>query len=192
MLNLIQKKSSVAVGVVVLIVALFFIMRGGGNGNVTLTAQTDKESYSAGEAINLTLSLTNAGEKNTCIGEAAGGSVRFASVTRDGGAVAERTAPSYYIESLSELVKIMLVSIAPGESIDIALTSYVDPGLGSAALRTTELDETSGFTTFYDVGTPGAYEIEVAYKYRGEASEACPDVFKGSTNAATVSFIVTQ
>jgi hypothetical protein len=46
--------------------------------------------------------------------------------------------------------------------------------------------------TFYDVGSPGAYELEVSYKYPGEPSEECDVVFKGATNASTVSFTVTE
>ena len=186
-----NKKLIIGGGVVAAVLAFLLFGRGAG-GNVSLAAQTDKESYAPGEAIVLTLNLTNAGETTTCVSDAAAGSVRFKSLTRDGEKVATRIGDAHYITSLTDIITSKLRPVAPGESVSIALTSSEDPGLGANALYTTKVRDTSGELTFYDVATPGTYELEVSYRYPGDSLPECERVFTGSTNSATVSFTVTQ
>ncbi len=181
----------IAAALAVAAVAYFIFMKEGG-GSITLAASTDKASYAVGEKVNLTLNLANSGKAATCISRKPQGTVQFLSVMRDGAPVASRSTRSYYITALPELIKFELAEVAAGGRMDIALASAEDPGLGAAALSTTVVDGSAGKTTFYDIGTPGAYEIDVAYQYTSGPSEKCPNTFKGSTNTAKVSFTVTQ
>ena len=188
-----MNKNMLIGGGVVIVVLLYLLLGRGTGGNITLAAETDKSSYEVGEAIELSLQLTNAGKSATCVGTASAGSVRINSLTRDGEAVATRTGDAHYITSLTDIITSKLRSVAPGKNAVIVLSSEEDPALGTNALYTTEVvDTTAGEVTFYDVGTPGSYELEVSYKYGGEKSESCEQVFTGSSNTAVVSFTVTQ
>lgn len=192
MFNQNTKKLSILIAVLVVAGAAIFIIFGGGGTKVSLKASSDKPSYASGEEVKLTVSLINAGGNNTCLSDTALGNIKFLSVTRDGKPVETRTAPSYFIISLSEMIKSKLRQLAPGESMEIVLSSSDDPGLGAQALYTTALDNTSGLATFYNIEPLGTYQIEMAYEYPGEPSADCSDVFKGAINTAIVSFTVTQ
>jgi hypothetical protein len=187
-------RGPVTIVLVVLVVAgaAYFIFSRGGGGSVGLSVRTDKSSYAPGEQINVTLNLTNEGSRATCISRTPKGTVEFLSVTRDGAPVASRSARSYYITALPEIMKFELVEVAAGASIDVALVSAEDPGLGAAALSTTAIDGTAGNTTFYDISKPGAYEIDVRYAYTGEGSVKCGNAFDGSTAPSKISFTVTE
>lgn len=180
------------IGLIVLILALFAVFHSSSPAKVALTVFPDQATYNVGEAINLTLRLSNVGDTPTCVSAMSAGSVRFASFTRNDAPTATRSAPSYFIESLPDMLAASLVPLGPGESLDISLTSDVDGGLGTHALRTTALDNGRGITTFYDVGTPGTYAIDAFYEYTGEASSACPNVFRGRTPNTRVTFTVTS
>lgn len=179
----------VAAAVVLLGAALFLFLKRG-SAAIALTASTDKASYSSGESINLKVHLANSGNRKTCVSDTALGNIKFLSVTRDGKSVETRTAPSFYITSLSEMMKAKLKSLAPGESTEIALSSSEDPGLHASAFYSTAAQGTYGLSTFYNVGAAGTYEMKIAYEYTGDASPDCSDVFKASINPVTVTFKV--
>lgn len=187
-----MKQLLIVVAALVLAAAAYFIFMKGDGGSISLTASTDKASYAVGEKVNLTVSLTNAGTGATCISRRPQGTVQFLSALRDGAPVASRSARSYYITALPELMKFELAEVAAGKSMDITLISAEDPGLAANALSSTEVDGTAGKTTYYDISKPGAYEIEVAYQYDSGPSDTCANAFKGSTSAAKVAFTVTQ
>lgn len=181
-----------SVAILVLAAAIFFVVfRSSSDAEVELGVSLDKPSYKTGEEINLALRLNNSGDAKTCISNMSTGSIRFLSLTRNGERVETRSAPSYFIASLTEILKASLVSINPGESLDITLRSEVDEGLGKWALKTTAPDNGRGTATFYDVETPGNYELEVMYEYSGGRSPECPSVFEGRTNIASAIFTVT-
>jgi len=192
MSTLMSKKYFPVVLVLIIIVVALVVFAGRSGGNVSLEARTDKDSYAPGEPITLTLTLTNTGTDAVCLSETPDGGVQLTSVTVDGADVRERKTEASYITSLSDIIASKLRSIAPGETMEITLTSEIDAGLGSEAFYHTELDDISGILEFYDVGAPGIYRIEVSYDYQGKESDTCPDILKGSTNTATVSFTVTQ
>ena len=192
MFNQNGKKLFVLIAVLVVVGVVVFAVFGGGKAKISLEASSDKPSYVSGEEIKLAVRLTNTGNKNTCVSDTALGNIKFLSVKRDGKPVETRTAPSYFITSLAEMIKSKLKQLAPGEKMEIALSSSEDPGLKAQALYTTALDKTSGLATFYGVQLPGTYQIELAYEYLGEPSADCSDVFRGITNTATVSFTVTK
>lgn len=187
-----MKQLLIVVAALVLAAAAYFIFIKGDGGSISLTASTDKASYTVGEKVNLAVNLTNTGNSATCISRRPQGTVQFISITRDGAPVASRSARSYYITALPALVQFELAEIDTGESMDITLASADDPGLAANALSSTEVDGTAGKTTYYDISKPGAYEIEVAYQYDSGPSDTCANAFKGSTNAAKVAFTVTQ
>lgn len=183
--------------VLVVIVAAFLTIFSDGKKTkkvdlISLGVSSDKPSYASSDEIKLTVSLTNAGDSNACLSNTALGNIKFLSVTRDGNPVETRNAPSYFLTSLSEIIKSKLRPLAPGEKIEIALSSSEDPGLGARALSTVATEGTAGMATFYNIKLPGTYKIDVAYEYPGEPSADCSDIFKGATNVATVSFIITE
>lgn len=180
----------IAAAAVVLFGVVLFLFLGRGSAAVTLTASTDKASYSSHDSINLTLRLANSGNKETCVSDAALGNIKFLSLTRDGKSVETRTATSYYITSLSEMIKAKLTKLAPGKSTEIALSSSQDPGLHANAFYSTAPEGTYGKSTFYNVGAAGTYEMKIMYEYSGEPSPDCPDVWKGPIEPATVTFTV--
>ncbi len=157
---------------------------------VSLIASTDKTTYAIGEPVSITMKITNDGISSVCLSETPLGNITFQSVTRDGSPVGTRIAPSYFLTSLTEMVKSKLTDVAPNTSVEIFFTSSYDPGLSSDALYTTALDETSGITTFYDIGKPGEYKIDAVYEYQGPSSDRCSTVFENKTNSVTVSFTV--
>lgn len=181
----------VAIAIVLFGVA-FFLLLAKGSAALILTASTDKASYSSGDSINLVVRLTNSGTRETCVSDMVLGNIKFLSVTRNGKSVEMRTAPSYYITSLSEMMKAKLKRIAPGESTAVALSSSQDPGLDANAFYSTTPKGTYGMSTFYKVGAAGTYEMKIAYEYPGEPSHDCPDVFKKTIESATVTFTVTK
>lgn len=158
---------------------------------IQLTASSDKATYKTGEEINLTANLLNSGQYKVCVSDMSAGNIRFTSLSRDSQLVEMRSAPSYFITSLSEILKSNLVEISPGESLDITFASQADAGLGKQALKTTALDDGRGLSTFYDVETPGDYAVELVYEYAGPESSDCSLIFSGATNSATVNFKVT-
>ena len=169
---------------------LFLFLKGGAV--VTLSASMDKASYSSGDTMNLAVSLANAGNRETCVSDTALGNIKFLSFTKDGKTVETRTAPSYYLTSLSEMMKAKLKKLAPGENTTMVLSSSQDPGLGANAFYATAVEGTYGMSTFYNVGAPGVYEMKVVYEYPGKSSPDCPNVFKGSIKPATITFTVTK
>ena len=177
---------------VVIVVVLFVIFYGNGKAKVSLGVSSDKQSYTLSDEIKLTVSLTNAGDSNTCLSNTALGNIKFLSATRDGNPIETRTAPSYFLTSLSEMIKSKLKPLVPGEKMEIALSSSEDPGLGARALSTVAVEGTAGMATFYNIKLPGTYKIDVAYEYTGGFSADCSNIFKGATNITTVSFIVTK
>lgn len=193
MFSLNQKQLLVALAtVLVLVAAIFFVVsRLSSNAKIGLNVSPDKPSYKTGEEIRFALRLNNSGDAKTCVSDMSAGNVRFVSLTRDGQKVETRSAPSYFIAPLPEMLKASLTPINPGESLDIMLQSMVDEGLGGQALQTTASDDGRGIATFYDVQKPGNYTLEVIYEYPGSKSPDCPSVFKGGTNTASASFTVT-
>lgn len=189
-----KNKIGVLVAVLVVVVLAILVM-GGEKKNVhlvSLSASTDKPSYSSGDEVTLSVGLTNAGKESVCLSNTALGNIKFVSVTRDGAPVETRTAPSYFLTSLSEMMKSKLLALPPGEKMDIAIVSSEDPGLHARTLDAMTASGTAGVATFYNIALPGTYKVDVAYEYPGEASPSCADVFKGMTNTATVSFVVTK
>lgn len=168
------------------------MFKAGGATNVTLAVAAAKESYAAGEPIMLTLTLTNAGDAGVCLSNTTAGTVALTSVTKDGAPVTTRTAPSYFLAPLGDMMQSALTEVAPGDTMTLSLTSSEDPGLGAAALSASALDDTRAMTTFYDVSAPGAYSVEVTYAYPGEPSAECAEVLKSATAPATATFTVTQ
>lgn len=187
-----SSRTYIVVAAIVLLGAAPFLFTGKKSAAITLTASTDKASYSSGESVNLTMHLANSGNKEACVSDTALGNITFLSVTRDGKSVETRTAPSYYLTSLSEMMKAKLKKLAPGENTELMLSSSQDPGLNAAAFYSTALKGTYGLSTFYNVGAAGTYELKIAYAYPGEASPDCPDVFKGPIEPVTITFTVTQ
>ncbi len=186
-----QKVLWIALAVVLLAAILFIVFRSSASAKVGLTVTPDKPSYKAGDAISLTVRLHNAGTSETCVSDMSAGSVRFLSLMRDGQAVATRSAPAYFLAAFPDMMAASLLPLKPGEDLDLTLTSAKDEGLGKQALRTTAPDDSRGKATFYDVETPGTYELKVAYDYPGRASATCSNVFKGATDTVTLSFTVT-
>jgi len=169
----------------------FFVMQPRSGAKATLDASFDQASYAAGDEITLTLRLTNAGGGAICVSSMPQGSVTFLSLTRDGEPVATRTTPAYFLAPFDEMLKSGLVPLGAGETAEIALVSEIDEGLVGRALRTTDADAGRGLAMFYDVATPGEYELAVAYEYQGPPSEECGNIFTGATNSATAIFTVT-
>lgn len=180
----------IVAAVVILLGTAFFLFLGKGSAAVTISASTDKKSYSSGDAINLMVRLANSGNKETCVSDTALGSIKLLSVTKDGKAVKTRTAPSYYITSLSEMMKSKLKRLSPGENTEITLSSSQDPGLGANAFYSTASKGTYGISTFYNVEAAGVYEMKIAYEYPGEPSPDCSDVFRGPIEPVTATFAV--
>lgn len=186
-----QKHILILLAVLVAVSAMFLISGSGSDSLVSLEASADKATYQSGEEITLSLRLNNTGAVATCVSDMVPGTVRFTSFTRDGEGPETRTATSYFLASLPEMLAANLESIAPDKGLDIVFSSEFDAGLGGQALRTTALDDSRGLATFYDVATPGAYELELSYEYSGPESNACATIFEKQTNTATVSFTVT-
>lgn len=189
-----HKKMVLVILTLVLVVGLFFWFAKEDteiNHTVSLFASTDKATYALGESIKLTLKLTNDGTSPVCLSETPLGNISFQSVTRDGAPVETRTAPSSFLTSLTEMVKSKLTEVAPGAHVEILMENSYDPGLDSETLYTTTLDETSGITTFYNIGKPGAYEISIAYKYQAGVSQKCAPVYDGLSTSSIVSFTIT-
>lgn len=173
-------------------IAYFVVSKPGPREKITLNVSSDKPTYTAGEKIYLTLQVRNAGEAETCVSDMiAGSSLRFTSFTRDGEPVDTRSAPSDFLISFPKILEASLEPIGAGESVDVTISSSLDPGLGVQALRTTALEDGSGMVTFYNVETPGEYALEMVYEYPGPSRPDCATVFKGSTNIATATFTVT-
>ena len=164
----------------------------GAEQNVILTASADKASYGAGEEVRLSLKLTNSDTAAVCLSDMATGNIRFTSLTRDGESVETRSTPSFFIASLSEILKSRLTLVASGEALELTLTSSFDPGLGAWALDTTVPEDSSAMATFYNVGEPGQYALELVYEYTGVPSTDCADVFSGPTNPVPVTFAVSE
>lgn len=158
---------------------------------MSLSTVIDKSSYRAGETISVTLELNNNGNSPICLSETPLGTISFVTLTRDGSPVPTRQAPSSFITSLTEMVKSKLVAVASNSSIKILLTSSYDPGLDSEILYTTAMDGTSGITTFYDIGKPGDYALEMAYHYQAGATEKCIPVYEKIMTTETIYFTVT-
>lgn len=191
--NISQKKIWIVGSVIlaVLVALIFIVFLTSSNAEVGLNVSLDKSSYKAGEEIILALHLDNTGDVRTCISNMGEANIKILSFTRNGQQVETRSAPSYFIAPLDEILGVSLVPINPGENLNISLRSAIDEGLGGQTLRTTALDEGRGLAMFYNVQVPGNYELEIVYKYPGPKSSECPDVFKGETNAASVKFTVT-
>ncbi len=188
-----HKKLVPVILALVLVVGLFYWFSNEDTemvGAVSLSVSADKPSYTVGESPKLTLRLTNDGASPVCLSETPLGNISFQSITRDGSPVETRTAPSSFLTSLTEMVKSKLTDVAPSAYIEIPMESSYDPGLGSETLYTTALDETSGTTTFYNIGKPGVYEISIAYDYVAGSSQKCAPVYEGQSTAATVSFTI--
>jgi len=178
---------------VLVVVVLFFTSGSPGSSvaqNVIFEASADKASYIVGEEITLSLNLTNLGTADVCISERSLGSISFTSIERDGATLETRSAPSYFITSFSEILKSNLTPVAAGDTMELSLMSSFDPGLGSQALSTTIPDDTSGIATFYNIGEPGTYTLEIVYDYAGEPSSDCTDILKAPTNTAAVTFVI--
>lgn len=189
------KQILIIIAVVVIGALLLLMFRSSSNESltavVTLSATTDKTSYSMDEEINLNLNLSNIGGIETCVSDMGASSLRFISFTRNGEEVIQRSAPSYFITSYPEMLENSLSVLASGDEIDISLSSYLDAGLGAQALKTTALENGRGMSTFYNVSEPGNYELELVYEYSGPSADNCPNVFGGPSNSATVTFTVT-
>lgn len=171
--------------------AAFFTWQSRSSVAATLDASFDKASYAAGEGITLTVRLTNEGSSAICVSPTAQGSVALLSFTRDGEPVETRSTPVYFLTSFDELLTNSLVPFDAGATAEITVSSEIDDGLGAQALRTTDADDGRGLATFYDVATPGTYEVEVAYRYQGPSSSDCGDVLERATNSITATFTVT-
>ena len=185
------KKLFIITAVVIVLVAVFFILeRTKISPEVFLEASTDKMFYESGEEVVLSVSWTNSGSVDTCVSDMDAGSIRFISFTRDGEQVETRSAPSYFITSFIEMLEVSLKTVVPGESMDIVMVSRVDPGLGRQALRTTTLEDGRGIGMFYDVETPGDYNLELIYEYPGPPFAGCPSIFQGATNIVRATFTV--
>jgi len=160
--------------------------------NVILKASTDKDSYGAGEEVNLGLTLTNSGEADVCISGITTGNIQFASLTRDGESVETRSTRSYFLIPFSDILAGNLAPVSSGESMELGLTSSLDAGLGALAFDTTVADGTSGLATFFNVGEPGEYELDLVYEYAGAPSSDCANVFAGPTNPVSITFTVSE
>jgi len=158
--------------------------------DVVLKASTSEDLYKSGEEVQLNISLTNGGEADVCLCEIAYGNIKFTSFSRDGKDVETRSASTYFVISFSEILKVRLASVAPGDNMALNLVSSFDPGLNSQALDTTMPDDTIGLVTFYNIEEPGLYKIDLVYEYVGEPSDECENIFDGPTNVATVKFKV--
>ena len=191
-----MKKNGLIIAIVIVVLlVLAWVLINGGDGpvadqNVTLKASSDQESYNSGDEVSINIALTNSGEADICLSEGSIGNIKFTSYTRDGETLDTRSAPSYFITSFSEILKSRLMSVAPGDNLELSLTSTLDPGLGVEALSTTMPDDTSGNATFYNVEDPGSYVIDLVYEYVAGPSDNCQNIFNGATNTATVTFTV--
>jgi hypothetical protein len=179
-----------AIGLV-LAVAVFVLLRPRFQSTIELKASADKSSYKAGEQINLAINLKNTGKSATCVSDMSLGNIKFVSLTRNNANVESRSTPSYFITSFPLMLKNSLVTLGPGESFDIGLRSGFDDGLAKQALRTAELVNGRGISTFYNVATPGNYSLELAYQYTGPKSSDCPGVSRSETNKAVITFTIT-
>ncbi|KPJ85662.1 hypothetical protein AMJ57_02185 [Parcubacteria bacterium SG8_24] len=186
-----KKLITLIVLIVFVVVAAVIMSRPGEpEPNISLTAAAAQASFAPDESVVINLRLMNDGGE-TCVSDMASGAVQLVSVRKDGEDVATRTAPSYFITSFPKMLESSLVPLAQGGSLDITLASSYDEGLSTQTLRATVAEGTRGMTTFYDVGAPGTYELELMYAYPGPASPECDHVYDGS-NTATVSFEITS
>jgi len=158
--------------------------------NVNLEAHASQDSYNSGDPVSLNIKLTNSGESNVCLSEGATGNIKFTSFKKDGEDVETRPALSEFLASFSEILQSNLKSVAPGESMELSLSSELDPGLGKQALSMTTLDDMSGVVTFYNVAEQGSYEAKLVYEYTAGPSDDCKDTLLNKTNEATVTFEV--
>ncbi|MDO8537135.1 MAG: hypothetical protein Q7R94_02730, partial [bacterium] len=157
---------------------------------IMLDASSAKSTYKAGEEIRVDAHLKNSGEVDTCVSTMGAGNIRTVSFTRDGESVETRSTPVYFITSFDKMLEVSLVPVKPGESLDIMLSSELDDGLQKQALRTTSLDDGRGIAMFYDIETPGDYQLKLVYEYPGPKSSNCAHVFGEETNIAVVTFTV--
>lgn len=194
-----SKNIIIAIVVLVLLAVAFFTLSGGSEGDsgdtstnalITLSASTDKEIYASGETVTLAIDLTNAGDDVTCISNNAQGNIAFLSVTRDGKSVDSRTTHADFLEALPILATADLAPVNAGDTFTIEAPSSFDPGLGSEALYVNVVDNIFADTTFYDIGVPGNYSVELAYEYVGNDSDTCASIYSDKTNTATINFTI--
>lgn len=183
---------AIALALILVGVIYYFVLpKPGLREKIMLSVSSDKSTYGAGEEIRFTLQLSNTGDVESCASNLVEGNIRVVSLTRNGEEVTTRSAPISFIEHLSLLLEKSLAVLRPGESLDIAMASWVDPGLEKQALRTVALSKSESVATFYDVDAPGDYNLTFVYEYPGTSSPDCPDVFQGETNQDGIVFTVT-
>ena len=96
-----SKNILILIGLFVLALVVFYTMRGDETitYSVNVEASTDKQKYSSGEEVTLTIDITNTGDLAACISDTSQGNITFLSITRDGQAVDSRTVHADALET---------------------------------------------------------------------------------------------
>ena len=159
---------------------------------VELSIRSSENRYAPGEAVKLTLSLTNSGSADIYVSDFHDGNYLVKTFERDGRQVRTRSAHVWYDRNLAVMLEQSLSPLRPGTSLTVGWVSEMDRGLGAMALGNIWFgDDRRPRITYYDVSAPGSYKLVVAYKYGGRTGSA-GEVFTGESNEAEVRFTVGQ
>lgn len=163
----------------------------GGGERVVLGIVSSQPAYAAGATVRLRLTLENAGAEAIALSPIVDGTIRVVSLRRDGVDVATRETLIDFEDDLASILEFGLKTVAPGERADFDWISFNDRLLHGQTLQTVAfLPEDDHKATLYDIGAAGRYELVAVYSYPGPKGPT-GNTFSGTTNEATVRFIIT-
>ncbi|WP_117209081.1 VWD domain-containing protein [Allorhizocola rhizosphaerae] len=158
-----------------------------------LQARAAQPSFRIDEPIRLTLAVTNGTGVECGLARDPEGTVQVVAVRKDGQELSPLLGRSFYVDGINNAIVAGMTRAAQQSTVDVAFASVrVHDGAepGSAVLRSVAATpEGGGLDALWPVGTPGRYEVTLAYAVPSvDGGDIAP--CGGATTSQTVTFIV--
>lgn len=161
-------------------------------GGVGLVVASSKSQYGRGEPVTVSITVTNANDRECRLSKLPQGVVTIVSVTRDGTPLAPQIGTARFYVSFSAAVAANLVTVAAGKAVQMSLASEINPATGAGnALVTYSADGRGGATlAAWTIDAVGHYQLSISY-LRPPLPNLPGDSCSASSAPATVQFTVT-
>jgi hypothetical protein len=158
---------------------------------VTLSAVPLQSTFALGQAVTLNLTLKNTGPSALGLSNLLAGNLHITAATRNGIAVRPRATSTSYEEDLAAALGTSLSPVAPNGTLAVAWKSENDKvGGGQALTAVAFAADADHQTLFFNLDSPGTYQVSFYYQYPGPTAGFAGTVFTAKTNTVTVSFNV--
>ena len=155
--------------------------------SLEVTVSSDQSLYTAGDPVTLDVTVTNRGEHSCKVATLPDG-VLTVQLTRNGTAVSPDLSAMKYDDSLSTMLLQSLVTVPPGGSVHLTLSTELTVAAGGQALRSVAWSPVDlAAAVRHPVFLPGDYNVTVAYGFPpipGAPLDTCQGTAQGSVSFA--------